>query len=146
MCHGYSGGWELVDFEEAAETSHYGEVMVVGELCRDVGRAHAQEIGTRRATAEKQQQPGSLEILEVGDAVEQVLVLLVCLADLVLDEGAGAEGAPRTVSPRDVSGKFGLPTQTSFPSSSMFGGGIPAAFHTRVLLRLSWMRAWLWSV
>ena len=66
--------------------------MVVGELCRDVGRAHAQEIGAPGASAEKQQQLGGLEILEVGDAVEQVLVLLVCLAELVLDEGAGADG------------------------------------------------------
>ena len=65
--------------------------MVVGELCRDVGRAHAQEIGAPGASAKKQQQPGGLEILEMGDAVER-LVLLVCLAELVLDEGAGADG------------------------------------------------------
>jgi len=95
MCRGQSGGWELVDCEEAAETSRYREVVVVGELCRDVRRAHAQEIGTPRACAEKQQQPGGLEILEVGDAVEQVLVLLVRLAELVLDKGARANGGPQ---------------------------------------------------
>ena len=61
------------------------------------GRAHAQEIGTPGASAEEQQQPGNLKILELGDAVEQVLVLLVRLAELVLNEGAGANGALRTV-------------------------------------------------
>ena len=64
-----------------------------------MGRAHAQEIGTPGASAEKQQQPGGLEILEMGDAVEQVLVLLVCLAELVLDEGAGADGRSQDGEP-----------------------------------------------
>ena len=43
-------GWQLIDFEEAAETGRCREIGVVGEFCRDVRRAHAQEIVTPRVS------------------------------------------------------------------------------------------------
>jgi len=60
--------------------------MVVGKLCGDVGRTHAQKIGTPRTGAVEQQQPRSLEILEMRDAVQEMLVLLVRLLELVLNK------------------------------------------------------------
>ena len=69
--------------------------MVVGKLGSDVGRTHAQEIGTPRTGAVEQQQPGGLEILEMRDAVEKMLMLLVRLLELVLNESGRADGGSK---------------------------------------------------